>query len=139
MLTISLINLESKLLLAGSDTAAWGSHASLARIFFQEIIRSFYATIVILLPPYLRDKRVKIASGQFSNENQPFIHYLISFPNFFNQFYFCSKSKSKVFIHFFFHSGFRSGFKIDARNGARRRKCSEGIRISCMWSRVVSY
>lgn len=102
MLTISLINLESKLLLAGSDTAAWGSHASLARIFFQEIIRSFYATIVIPLPPYLRDKRVKIASGQFSNENQPFMHYLISFPNLFNQFYFCSKSKLKIFIHFFF-------------------------------------
>lgn len=111
MLTISLINLESKLLLAGSDTAAWGSHASLARIFFQEIIRSFYATIVIPLPPYLRDKRVKIASGQLSNENQPFIHYLISFPNLFNQFYFCSKSKSKVFIHFFFSFRFQVWFQ----------------------------
>lgn len=33
IVTISLINLESKLLLAGSDTAAWGSHASLARVF----------------------------------------------------------------------------------------------------------
>lgn len=95
MLTISLINLESKLLLAGSDTAAWGSHASLARIFFQEIIRSFCATIVIPPPSGIKGDGENCVGTVF--RMKIIIRYLISFPNLFNQFYFFYlKSKSKV-------------------------------------------